>query len=264
MEALRRQKVGIEGQGAGWVTAEKAATMGPRQTSAQESMSLHSSGTLRVPPSQGGDGRVHEGIDGWWSVEPAGAISLKLDFGTSLCSKLLLLVRADTLLSQGHRWWWAKAIRSSRSTRCCPKAKGRCLRNERPQIRSTTVLPAHHVCFVSRVPPHWRRIPVRGLSIRLSQEVLPKGRHQVYLKVECRWRESHRSTFVNLTECTVLIGCRRATRKRSITVFLIDSALTPTCRPTGVATVATCYPSDVKTRSSARNAQSRVIRRARI
>jgi classical protein kinase C/novel protein kinase C epsilon type len=83
MEALRRQKVGIEGQGAGWVTADKAATMGPRQTSAQESMSLHSSGTLRVPPSQGGANRAHEGIDGWWSVEPAGAISLKLDFGRS-------------------------------------------------------------------------------------------------------------------------------------------------------------------------------------
>lgn len=78
MEAVRRQKVGAEGQGAGWVTADKAATMGPRQ-GAQESMSLHSSGTLRVPPSQ--DNKAHDGIDGWWSVEPAGAISLRLDFG---------------------------------------------------------------------------------------------------------------------------------------------------------------------------------------
>jgi len=81
MEAVRRQKVGQEGQGAGWVTADKAATMGPRQGSAQESMSLHSSGTLRVPPSQ--DNKAHDGIDGWWSVEPAGAISLRLDFGKS-------------------------------------------------------------------------------------------------------------------------------------------------------------------------------------
>lgn len=79
MEAVRRQKVGMEGQGAGWVTADKAATMGPRQGSAQESMSLHSSGTLRIPPNQGG--QAHDGIDGWWSVEPAGAISLRLDFG---------------------------------------------------------------------------------------------------------------------------------------------------------------------------------------
>lgn len=160
MEALRRQKVGIEGQGAGWVTADKAATMGPRQTSAQESMSLHSSGTLRVPPSQGGDGRVvHEGIDGWWSVEPAGAISLKLDFGTSH-SSCLLNVRALTPLSQGHCRRWQETVRGSRSTGSRQKAKGRCLRDERPQICPTAILPAHHVCPVSGVPPYRRRIPM--------------------------------------------------------------------------------------------------------
>ncbi|ORX35993.1 hypothetical protein BD324DRAFT_602555 [Kockovaella imperatae] len=79
MEGLRRQKVDMESQGAGWVTADKAARMGPRQQSAPETSTLHSAGTLRgphpatVPP--GG-----EGIDGWWSVEPAGAISMRLDF----------------------------------------------------------------------------------------------------------------------------------------------------------------------------------------
>lgn len=85
MEALRRQKVGMEGQGAGWVTAATAATMGPRHGSAPDSVTLHSSGTLRIPNHGGGrDG----GIEGWWSVEPAGAISLRLDFGGFLLIKL--------------------------------------------------------------------------------------------------------------------------------------------------------------------------------
>ena len=81
MEALRRQKVGIEGQGAGWVTAATAASMGPRQGTAPDSVTLHSSGTLRAPGYSGLDGKGPDGIDGWWSVEPAGAISIRLDFG---------------------------------------------------------------------------------------------------------------------------------------------------------------------------------------
>ena len=86
MEAIRRQKVGAEGQGAGWVTADKAATMGPR-LGAPDSVTLHSSGTLRGPPGVGSlDGKGPEGIDGWWSVEPAGAISMRLDFGQSKVS----------------------------------------------------------------------------------------------------------------------------------------------------------------------------------
>jgi len=153
MEAVRRQKVGAEGQGAGWVTADKAATMGPRQ-GAQESMSLHSSGTLRVPPSQ--DNKAHDGIDGWWSVEPAGAISLRLDFGKSFP---LSSDNADGR-SQGFCCRRKAAIRSTWSTGRRSKEKGRCLRNERTSICPATVLPAHHVRFVSGIPPHWRRISV--------------------------------------------------------------------------------------------------------
>ncbi|KIR30282.1 AGC/PKC protein kinase [Cryptococcus deuterogattii 99/473] len=79
VEALRRQKVGIEGQGAGWVTAATAATMGPRSSgSAPDSVTLHSAGTLRGRPDA--EGKGPDGIDGWWSVEPAGAISLRMDF----------------------------------------------------------------------------------------------------------------------------------------------------------------------------------------
>ena len=78
MEGLRRQKVDMESQGAGWVTADKAARMGPRQQSAPESVTLHSAGTMRGPPPSAQAGG--EGIDSWWSVEPAGAISMRLDF----------------------------------------------------------------------------------------------------------------------------------------------------------------------------------------
>lgn len=83
MEALRRQKAGIEAQGAGWVTAEKAAKMGPKG-SAPDNATLHSSGTIRQPAGSAGgygESKGPEGIDGWFSVEPAGAISLRLDFG---------------------------------------------------------------------------------------------------------------------------------------------------------------------------------------
>nr|ODO02707.1 AGC/PKC protein kinase [Cryptococcus depauperatus CBS 7855] len=78
VEALRRQKVGIEGQGAGWVTAATAATMGPRIGSAPDSVTLHSAGTIRGRPDA--EGKGPDGIESWWSVEPAGAICLRLDF----------------------------------------------------------------------------------------------------------------------------------------------------------------------------------------
>ena len=86
VEALRRQKVGAESQGAGWVTAATAASMGPKHGSAPDSVTLHSSGTLRAPGHGAVDSRPPEAVDGWWSVEPAGAISLRLDFGKHLCS----------------------------------------------------------------------------------------------------------------------------------------------------------------------------------
>jgi classical protein kinase C/novel protein kinase C epsilon type len=86
MEALRRQKAGIEAQEAGWVTADRAAKLAPR--SGPDSVSLHSSGTIRQPGGggvggAGGYDKASEGIEGWFSVEPAGAISLRLDFGKS-------------------------------------------------------------------------------------------------------------------------------------------------------------------------------------
>ena len=181
MEAQRRQKVGIEGQGAGWVTAATAASMGPRQGSAPDSVTLHSSGTIRAPGHGGAGGS--EGIDGWWSVEPAGAISLRLDFGE------YNVVAVAESLSQGHRGGRTTAVRGSRSTGRRPKAQGRCVRDEWTPICSAAILSADHVCPMSGVPPHWGRLPVRRLPVCLSQKVLSQGRHEMCFEITRRWGE---------------------------------------------------------------------------
>lgn len=126
MEALRRQKVGIEGQGAGWVTAATAASMGAKHGAAPDSVTLHSSGTIRgAGPGAiaGADGRSSDGIDGWWSVEPAGAIYMRLDFGTGS----LPWSRPLTTRSEGCSGRWKTTLRSSWSTGSCQEAQGRCL-----------------------------------------------------------------------------------------------------------------------------------------
>jgi len=86
VEALRRQKVEADTQGAGWVpaaTAVRAATIrGPSQgPSSNADSSLH-----REATKLGGSGplsKTVQGIDGWFAVEPAGAVALHLDFGKS-------------------------------------------------------------------------------------------------------------------------------------------------------------------------------------
>lgn len=80
MEALRRQKVAREeASNKDWVTADKAATIGGRPGAAPESATLHQN----TPRPAGGAAAADpggEGIDGWWSVEPAGALNMRLDF----------------------------------------------------------------------------------------------------------------------------------------------------------------------------------------
>ncbi len=92
--------------------------------------------------------------------------------------------------SEGFSGRWTSTIRSTGATGCCSKAKGRYIRDERTQVRSTAILPTHHVRFVSGVPPHRRGISMRGLSVCLSQEMLPQSRHQMYLEIQCGCRES--------------------------------------------------------------------------
>lgn len=89
VEALRRQKVGQE-QGGGWVTAATAANLrspttgpaGPGSSNAETT--LHDQqlkiGGGSAGESQSGITGNADGIDGWFAVEPAGAISLHLDF----------------------------------------------------------------------------------------------------------------------------------------------------------------------------------------
>lgn len=92
--------------------------------------------------------------------------------------------------SEGLASWRQKTVRSSRKTRCRSKAKGRCLRDERAQVRPEAILPTHHVRIVPGVPPNRRGVPMRGLPIRMSQEMLSQGGHQVYLQIQRRWRKS--------------------------------------------------------------------------
>jgi classical protein kinase C/novel protein kinase C epsilon type len=94
VEALRRQKVGMDGQGgapAGWVTAATATSMrGPMGGNADAT--LHGEqNKIEVPMTYGKDGKSTEGIDGWFAVEPAGALSLHLDFGECVMCKSLIV-----------------------------------------------------------------------------------------------------------------------------------------------------------------------------
>lgn len=82
MEAQRRQKTAAEAAGPGWVTADKAASLG-RAGGAADSTSLHQpQGNQTLAPQGGAPGGLgkSEAIEGWFAVEPDGALHLKLDF----------------------------------------------------------------------------------------------------------------------------------------------------------------------------------------
>lgn len=85
---------------------------------------------------------------------------------------------------------------------------------------------------------------MRGLSVRLSQEMLSQGRHQVYLQVECGWGEWSSASEGHADKP------RRETKRRSTTAFRIASRRTRTCRRTGAVIAVTCYPSVGRTLSN--------------
>ena len=102
VEASRRQKVLMESGQGGWVTA------GAMDGSPNGSAPLNS-GDISTPLSFGNQGGVSsgpgapfasqaEGIDAWFSVEPAGALFLHLNFGR--CCRLDPLARTDMLTQQ--------------------------------------------------------------------------------------------------------------------------------------------------------------------
>lgn len=86
VEALRRQKVGMEtGQG-GWVTAGAMPGDGSTARAGGYPGQSGMDAPLNYPGAQGGFGGAppgqpgSEGIEAWFAVEPAGAIALNLNF----------------------------------------------------------------------------------------------------------------------------------------------------------------------------------------
>lgn len=165
VEALRRQKVTIESGQGGWVTA--GAMPGDSPTGMHQ---YSSSGDMNAPLSQGGAASgsgmgsgapTAEGIDAWFAVEPAGAIALRLNFSkrdsTSPATRVTVCDSQGERSQTTHRcssWWWSRTSGSRSQT------KGRSARNEWPQIRSTTILPAHAMRFLQRFLAQRRRIPM--------------------------------------------------------------------------------------------------------
>ncbi|KAF4617149.1 hypothetical protein D9613_005994 [Agrocybe pediades] len=89
VDALRRQKIGMEGQG-GWVTAgampgDSPTNMAPHMASGDMNMNsplgYGNAGQGNFAPNFSGKNQGGtEGVDAWFAVEPAGAISLNLNF----------------------------------------------------------------------------------------------------------------------------------------------------------------------------------------
>jgi hypothetical protein len=87
VDALRRQKVGMETGNGAWVTA--GAMPGDSPTNLMSGSHMGDSqfgyGGPVVPPPGGQQGGwpPTEGIDAWFAIEPAGAIALNLNFSKS-------------------------------------------------------------------------------------------------------------------------------------------------------------------------------------
>lgn len=85
VDALRRQKVGMDGHG-GWVTAgampgDSPNGMPPYPPGGDVNSPLGYGNVPPGNPSSGFSGQQSDGIDAWFAVEPAGAIALHLNFG---------------------------------------------------------------------------------------------------------------------------------------------------------------------------------------
>ncbi|KAF9534539.1 protein kinase C1 [Crepidotus variabilis] len=90
VDALRRQKVGMDAQGGGWVTA--GAMPGDSPTAFTPHGAPGGHGGIDAPlgmgggagaaggPGSGFSGQGSDGIDAWFAVEPAGALALNLNF----------------------------------------------------------------------------------------------------------------------------------------------------------------------------------------
>lgn len=131
VEAQRRQKVEQEAGQGGWVTAAAAGAMAGGESQPYPASPGHSSAgsgdfnnALNMPGAMpGGPSMQPEGIDGWFAVEPAGAISLRLNFGelSALCHSL----NCSCASSEGECSQAAFGCPRSRSAGCCSSTQGR-------------------------------------------------------------------------------------------------------------------------------------------
>lgn len=85
VDALRRQKVPMDGQG-GWVTAgampgDNHGGVAMQAPSGDMNAPLGYAGPPGGNVGPGFPGQGSEGIEAWFAVEPAGAIALQLNFG---------------------------------------------------------------------------------------------------------------------------------------------------------------------------------------
>ena len=192
VEAQRRQKVMMESGQGGWVTAG-AMNGGDAMGAGMQGGPMGDMnapipfGDNRVVPPGGPapGGAQSEGIDAWFNVEPAGALALRLNFSES--KHMWHILPSKFLRSQGERpQATAGRRRRSRPSGCCPKAQRRGPRDERAQVRPEAVLPDHSMRFLQRVLAQRCWLPMRRLSVYMSQEVLPKRRHEVYIEVKYR------------------------------------------------------------------------------
>lgn len=86
VDALRRQKVGMDAQG-GWVTAGAMPGESPSVMMQQGGHGDMNSPVGYNPsgaPASGFQGQASDGIEAWLAVEPAGAIAFRLNFGKNI------------------------------------------------------------------------------------------------------------------------------------------------------------------------------------
>lgn len=120
VDALRRQKIGMEAAGGGWVTADGAMNnpggYGGQGRFEQNPYQLGGDGPL-MPGGMGmgGGTGASEGIEAWFMVEPAGAVLLHLNFGE--CRKRSE-AQSLTSHSQGERTEATHRCWSGASSRC--------------------------------------------------------------------------------------------------------------------------------------------------
>jgi classical protein kinase C alpha type len=169
VEALRRAKVQEEGKGGGWVTAGAMRdgsynggpgyepTFGQGGQGGQGGLGANAPMQFAVAPGDPaapgmGMQQQPEGIEAWFAVEPAGALALRLNFGSSTMVFGISIFKMSVYFNSqrerpetaSRRWWF-------RPSRRCSQAQGRGARDEWPQVHPKTVLPNHSLRVLQRI-----------------------------------------------------------------------------------------------------------------